>query len=79
MAFSSHERKRLLSAYLVGPKLVGYLEAIGIDTLERLAQMERVMVCRMIAGYNGLDGWETHGMAIQAVENAIAAAREAVA
>lgn len=75
--FSASERKILMATPMVGRKLVGYLEGLGIDTLGTLASLEEAQLARLVAHHSGLPGWETHALARVAVRNAIAAAQGA--
>ncbi len=76
MPFSPRERKILMNTRLVGKKTVGYLEALEIDGFRELKTMSAELLGGLIAHHTGLAGWATHPMALQALSNAIAAAKE---
>ena len=76
MPFSPHERKIVLSAYSMGPKMVGYLEAIGIDRLEALAASDAGTLAANINHHIGRPLMNSMGVA--ALENAILAAQQAL-
>ena len=73
MAFAPEERKILLTAYSMGPKMVEYLEKVGIDALCEFARSDaRELVLRTNAM---LGRPHINAAGVAALENAIAVAR----
>jgi hypothetical protein len=43
-----HERERMLRAYSIGPKMIAYLEEIGITRLEELVDADPLVIAMRI-------------------------------
>lgn len=74
--FSDTERKKLLAARYVGKTFLQHIEGIGISTLAQLRELDSDMLARLIAHHTGIAGWETHRLALQAIDNALCVAHE---
>ncbi len=75
MPFSETERKALLKARLVGPKVVERLEQIGCDSFSKLKKADAKMLCGVIAAEIGASCWKNSPMALTAIKNAIETAK----
>jgi hypothetical protein len=77
MPFPAPERALLLAVRGVGPGVVSRLEQIGIHSLPALAGRDAGAICAEVSALLGTTCWRNAPKARQAVEAAIAAAREA--
>lgn len=75
MPFSVEERKQLLAVRYVGKTTIQHLEDLGINSLAELAIFDASQLAKMIAIETGIDGWETHTLALWGLEGAITTAK----
>jgi hypothetical protein len=75
MSFSESERKALLKARLVGPKVIERLEQIGCDSFAKLKKADAKMLCSVIAAEIGASCWKNSPMAQTSIRNAIETAK----
>lgn len=69
---SSEERRRMLRARSIGPRMIGYLEEIGIERLEDLAGADAAALAMRID--IALGRRHMNRLGIEALENLIALA-----
>lgn len=65
------EREKMQRAHSIGPKMIQYLEDIGIETLEDLRDENAYDLCARIDEMLGKKHLGTHKMVIEAFENLI--------
>lgn len=71
--FSQEERRALLGAHQMGPKMVEYLELIGVATLQALAKRNPAQLRHAINAHLGRP--HINAMGEYALEQAVAAAK----
>ena len=76
MRFPDLDRNILLAVKGVGPKVIQRLEEFGISNLETLARHDASALCSEISHRLGSTCWRNSPLARQALERAIASARE---
>ena len=72
-AFSPQQRAVLLRAWQMGPKMIAYLEAVGVTTLSELAQQDPGALRVAINAHLGRP--HINAMGERALANAVACAR----
>jgi len=76
MAFNPTERLSLLAIKGVGPTVIQRLEAIGIDSLTKLATYRAEDIAEMVAAMLGSTCWKNSPQARAALNAAIALAKD---
>lgn len=75
MSFNGRERDILLKVRGVGPKVIERFEALGIDSLKKLAEQDADRLCIAIAAMLGSTCWKNSPQARSAVAAALKVAR----
>jgi len=76
MAFNPTERLSLLAIKGVGPTVIQRLEALGIDSLTKLATYRAEDIAEMVAAMLGSTCWKNSPQARAALNAAIALAKD---
>lgn len=76
MAFNSTERLSLLAIKGVGPTVIQRLEALGIDSLAKLATYRAEDIAEMVAAMLGSTCWKNSPQARAALNAAISLAKD---
>lgn len=70
---AEEDRRHMLRAHSIGPKMIGYLEAIGIETFAELADADAAELALRINAHLGHP--HINGAGVVALENLISLAK----